>query len=113
MLICGLPGRDGIPSEFQSPLPASHAASPRLLMTWVMIPVSRNVFLLFSGFPGSGAQDVTESGFSNTCLWGVTQLRGQGRARYAVFLLVTQREDKACSWEDGTAKQIQGGTDAS
>ena len=45
--------------------------------------------------------------------WDVTQLRGQGRARYAVILLVPQREDKACSWEDGTAKQIQGGTDAS
>lgn len=68
MLICGLPGRDGIPPEFQSPFPASHAASPHLLMPWVMIPVSRNEFLFFSGFPGPGAQDVTESGFSNTCL---------------------------------------------
>lgn len=107
MLICGLLGRDGIPFEFQSPFPSSQAASPHLLMPWTMISVSRNESLLFSGFPGPGAQDVTESGFSNTCLWDVTQLRGQGRARYAVILLVPRREDKACSWEAGTAKQIQ------
>lgn len=88
MLIRGLPGRDGIPFEFQSPFPSSQAASPHFLRPWIMISVCRNECLLFSGFPEPGAQDVTESGFSNTCLWDVTQLRGQGRARYAVILLV-------------------------
>lgn len=106
MLICGLLGRDGIPFEFQSPFPSSQAASPHLLMPWTVISVSRNESLLFSGFPGPGAQDVTVRVFKHLSL-GCHPTKGPGTCQVCRHSASTPKRRQSLQLGGWDSKQIQ------